>query len=170
LIDEAAFYLLPGIVRTWAPCGQRPVLRCLASHDHLSMMSGITPRRQLYTLTRDYPLTSWESILFLCHLRRMIGTDLLGIWDGSPIHRSAEVKSFLAQGGTEFVWLEQLPPYAPDLNPDERVWQHLKHVELRNLCCDDLVHLSAEVKLAVNRLRRKPTLIQSFFEGAGLEL
>src|ERR1700754_1786069 len=128
LIDEAGFYLLPGRARTWAPRGQRPVLRCWATRDHLSMMSGITPQGELYTLTRDYPLTSWESILFLCHLRRMIGTDLLGIWDGSPIHRSEDVKSFLAQGGAEFVWLEQFPPYEPDLNPDERVRQHLKHV------------------------------------------
>jgi transposase len=134
------------------------------------MMSGITPHGQLYTLTRNRPLTGWESILFLCHLRREIGADLLGIWDGSPIHRSTEVKSFLKQGGAQFVRLEQFPPYAPDLNPDERVWQHLKHVELRNLCCDDLVHLSSEIKLAVNCVRRKPTLIQSFFEGAGLEL
>lgn len=134
------------------------------------MMSGITLHGQLYTLTKERPLTSWESILFLCHLYRMLGTDLLAIWDGSPIHRSTDIKSFLTQGGAQFVQLEQLPPYAPDLNPDEQVWQHLKHVELRNLCCDDLVHLSSEVKLAVNRLRRKPTLIQSFFEGAGLEL
>lgn len=170
MIDEAGFYLLPGVVRTWAPCGERPVLRCVASHDHLSMMSGITPHGQLYTLMRDHPLTSWESIRFLCHLRRMLGTDLLGVWDGSPIHRSKEVKTFLAQGGSQFVWLEQFPPYAPDLNADELVWQHLKHVELRNLCCDDLAHLSAEIKLAVNRIRQKPTLIQSFFEGAGLEL
>ena len=125
---------------------------------------------QLYTLKRNYPLKSWESILFLCHLRRLIGTNLLVIWDGSPIHRSNEVKSFLTQGGAEFVWLERFPPYAPDLNPDERVWQHLKHVELRNLCCDDLVHLHAEIDLAVNRMRRKPSLIESFFEGAGLAL
>lgn len=143
---------------------------CPASYEHLSMMSGITPHGQLYTLTKDRPLTSWESVLFLCHLYRRLGTDLLAIWDGSPIHRSTDIKSFLTQGGAQFVRLEQLPPYAPDLNPDEQVWQQLKHVELRNLCCDDLAHLSSEVKLAVNRLRRKPTLIQSFFEGAGLEL
>src|SRR5262245_35608542 len=134
------------------------------------MMSGITPRGELYTLTKDHPLTGWESILFLCHLYRRLGTDLLAIWDGSPIHRSTDVKSFLMQGCAQFVLLEQLPPCAPDLNPDEQVWQHLKHVELRNLCCDDLVHLSLEVKLAGNRPRRKPALIQSFFEGAGLEL
>jgi len=55
LIDEAAFYLLPGTVRTWAPCGRRPVLRCLKSHDYLSMMSGITPGGEFYTLTRQLP-------------------------------------------------------------------------------------------------------------------
>ena len=133
-------------------------------------MSGITPGGQLFTLRRDYPLTGWESILFLCHLRRMIGQDLLAIWDGGPIHRSDEVKAFLAQGGSAFVHLEQLPPYAPELNPDEGVWQQLKHVELRNLWCDDLSHLSHQLTLALRRLRNKPDLIRSFFAQAGLEL
>ena len=133
-------------------------------------MSGVTPRGQLFTLRRAAPLTSWESILFLCHLRRRIGSDLLVIWDGGPIHRSAEMKTFLAQGGSSIVHLEQLPPYAPELNPDEGVWQHLKHVELRNLWCDDLPHLSQELTLALRRLRNKPKVIQSFFAQAGLEL
>ncbi len=93
-------------------------------------MSGVTPQGHLFTLRRDYPLTSWESILFLCHLRRKIGTALLAIWDGASIHRSEEMQTFLAQGGTTFVHLEHLPPYAPDLNPDEGVWQQLKNVEL----------------------------------------
>jgi len=133
-------------------------------------MSGVTPTGQLFTLRRDSPLTGWESILFLCHLRRMIGQDLLAIWDGGPIHRSDEVKAFLVQGGSAFVHLEQLPPYAPELNPDEGVWQQLKHVELRNIWCDDLSHLSHQLTLALRRLRNKPDLIQSFFAQAGLEL
>ena len=157
-------------MRTYAPCGETPILRGPLTRDHWSVMSGITPDGQLFTLRRDYPLTSWESILFLCHLRRQLGQDLLAIWDGGPIHRSAEVKTFLAQGGSAFVQLEQLPPYAPDLNPDEGVWQQLKHVELRNLWCDDLLHLSHELTLALRRLRRKPRLIQSFFAQAGLAL
>ncbi len=66
--------------------------------------------------------------------------------------------------------VERLPAYAPDLNPDEGVWQHLKGVELRNLCCRDLDHLSAELSLAFKRLRKRPSLIQSFFAGAGLDI
>lgn len=133
-------------------------------------MSGITPRGQLFTLTRRRPLRSVESIAFLGHVQRMVGRKLLVLWHGSPIHRSNESKSLLAQGGAPGVQLEKLPAYAPDLNPDEGVWQHLKHVEMRNLCCTDLYHLAVGLNLAVRRLRKKPSLLQSFFAGAGLDI
>jgi transposase len=170
LIDESGFYLLPGVVKTYAPRGQTPILHPFLTRDHLSVMSGITLQGHLYTLTRTHALTSAESVTFLFHLGRCIGGKLLVIWDGSPIHRSALVKEFLAAGGAGFVYLEQFPAYAPDLNPDEQVWQHLKQVEMKNLCCDDLHHLSVELNLAINRLRKKPHLIQSFFAGAGLDI
>ncbi len=133
-------------------------------------MSGITPTGDLFTLTRAEPLTGAESVLFLKHLTHHIDRRLLIIWDGSPIHRNQEVKSFLADGGTKKIHLERLPPYAPDLNPDESVWQHLKHVELRNLCCSNLDHLHHQLYLAILRLRRQPYLIQSFFAGTGLPI
>lgn len=170
LIDESGFYLLPGVVRTYAPRGQTPILHPFVTRDHLSVMSGITPEGRLYTLTRAEPLTSAESVTFLFHLGRRIGGKLLVIWDGSPIHRSGLVREFLAAGGAGYVHLEQFPPYAPDLNPDEQVWQHLKQVEMKNLCCHDLHHLSMELNLAITRLRKKPRLIQSFFAGAGLAI
>ena len=147
-----------------------PVPRPHLTRAHLSVMSGVTPRGQLYTLTRRRPLRSAECVAFLTHVRRRVGGDLLAVWGGSPIHRSKEVKAFLAAGGSRFVHLGRLPAYAPDLNPDEGVWQHLKHVELRNLCRRDLDHLSAELSLAVKRLREKPSTIQSFFAGAGLDI
>ena len=125
-IDESGFYLLPAIVRTYAPCGETPILRVFQTYDHLSMMSGITPASQLYTLTRDEALTGVESVQFLKQVRHQVGTDLLAVWDGSPIHRGAEVKAFLAEGGAPSIHLERLPGYAPDLNPDEGVWDLLK--------------------------------------------
>ena len=157
-------------MRTYAPRGETPILRCFETRDHLSVMSGVTTGGQLYTLTRSQPLTSWESVSFLLHPSRCLGRRLLVIWDGSPIHRSNEVKTFLAHGGSGFVHLERLPPYAPDLNPDESVWQHLKHVELGNVCCRNLSHLYGQLSLAIKRLRQKPRLIHSFFAGAGLDL
>jgi|GEM_PF-5692648 len=63
---------------------------------------------------------------FLKHLQHTIDEQLLVIWDGSSIHRSRAVNDVLEQAQGP-IWLERLPGYAPDLNPDEGVWQHLKN-------------------------------------------
>ena len=72
--------------------------------------------------------------------------------------------------GEKELILEHLPSYAPDLNPVEWLWKHLKHVELRNRACMDLEELHLELHLAVGRVRQRPDLIVSFFEGAELPL
>ncbi len=170
-VDESGFYLLPSRVRTYAPRGQTPTLRVFETRDHLSVMSAITAQGWLFTLVRtDESLTGVESVRFLKHLRTQLDRKLLVVWDGSPIHRGEVVKAYLADGGAKQIHLERLPAYAPDLNPDEGVWNQLKHVELRNVCCRDLAHLQHQLKLAVTRLRRKPDLIRSFFVGAGLAI
>lgn len=69
----------------------------------------------------------------------------------------------MAAGATERVWLERLPGYAPDLNPDEGIWHYLKHVELKNLCCKDMNHLGNELAAAVERLSAKPDIITACF-------
>jgi transposase len=168
--DESGFYLLPGVVKTYGPRGERSVLWEQQTRDHLSVMSGVTPQGKLYTLVRDYPLTGVESVLFLEHLLHQTKRKLLVIWDRSPIHRAQVVKQFLRTNSAGRVHLEPLPPYAPDLNPDEGVWRHLKNVELRNLSCLDLEELHLELCLAVGRLRQKPHLIQSFFAEAETDL
>jgi transposase len=166
--DESGFYLLPGVVRTYAPEAHTPVLREQQTRDHLSVMGGMTPAGKVYTLARQESLNGLHSVAFLVHLQRVAGPRLLVIWDGSPIHRRAEVKEFVA-GTRGKIWLEALPGYAPDLNPwDEGGWQHLKHVELRNVVCLDLEELHQEFHLAISRLRQKPHLVRSFFAQAGL--
>jgi transposase len=166
--DESGFYLLPGVVRTYAPEADTPVLREKQTRDHLSVMAGMTPAGKVYTLARQESLNGLHSVEFLLHLQRVAGQRLLVVWDGSPIHRRAVVTEFVA-GTRGNVWLEALPGYAPDLNPwDEGGWQHLKHVELRNLACRDPEELHEEFHLAVGRLRQKPHLVQSFFAQAGL--
>jgi transposase len=168
--DESGFYLLPGLVRTYAPQAQTPVLREKQTHDHLSVMGGMTPEGKIYTLARQESLNGLHSVEFLLHLLRVAGPRLLVIWDGSPIHRRSAVQEFVADTRGK-VWLESLPGYAPDLNPwDEGGWHHLKNVEMRNVVCLDLEELHQEFHLAVGRLRQKSYMIQSFFAQAGLKL
>ena len=111
------------------------------------------------------PFVAWAE-----HLLRETGRPLLVIWDGSMIHRRKEVKRFIRQLGRAHLWVEPLPAYAPDLNPVEWLWRHLKQVELRNFSCLDLEELHEVFHLAVARVRQKPGLVRSFFVDAGIQL
>ena len=133
-------------------------------------MGGVTPEGKVYSLVRREPLNGLHTVVFLNHLLRLAGDRLLVVWDGSPIHRSAEVKEFLTEGAARKIHLEPLPFYAPDLNLVEWMWRHLKDVELPNVTCLDLEQLHMEFHLALGRLRQKSRLIPSFFAGAGLIL
>ena len=82
-VDESGFYLLPGVVKTYAPEGRTPILRAKLTRDHLSVMGGMTPQGKIYTLVRQESLNGLHSIEFLVHLGRVAGTRLLVIWDGS---------------------------------------------------------------------------------------
>jgi transposase len=133
-------------------------------------MAGMTPMGKIYTLVRQESLNGLHTLEFLIHLLRVAGRRLLVIWDGSPIHRRVEVTELIADEHGKIL-LEALPGYAPDLNPwDEGGWQHLKHVEMRNLVCPDLEELHQQFHLAISRLRQKPRLVQSFFAQAGLKM
>jgi putative transposase len=81
----------------------------------------------------------------------MIPGLLLVIWDGIPTHRSKVVKAYLATGAAKRIQLEQLPGNAPELNPTEWVWSHLKIVDLANTACD---HLPEPEALIQNSKRR----------------
>src|SRR5665213_1593747 len=91
----------------------------------------VAPRRQIYSLVRPTSLNGLHTIEFLIQLGRLAGYRLLVIWDGWPIHGRAEVRGFAEEAG-DAIHLEPLPRYAPDLNPVEWMWQHLKLVEIAN--------------------------------------
>jgi transposase len=153
-------------VRTYAPVGQTPILREWCTRDHLSAISAISPAGKLYFHSQDHALNSDDVVAFLEHLLREVPGRMLLIWDGAPIHRRHTIQEFLTKGASHRSHLERLPAYAPELNPDEGLWQQLKGVELRNLCCFDLPRLRHELRDAVKRVRRKPRLIHGFFRGA----
>jgi transposase len=157
-------------VATWAPVGHTPVLRVKLTRDHLSAISGVTPAGQLFLQVHQAAYDAEAVVAFLPVLLRKIPGKLLIIWDGSPIHPAQPIKDFLKRGAARRVWLEQLPGYAPDLNPDEGIWNYLKRVELANVCCPDLDSLQTELIRARERLRHKRHLIRSCFAAGGLSL
>src|SRR5262249_59140706 len=116
---------------------------------------------------RERSVRGRDVVRYLRFWLRHIPGKLLIIWDGAPINRAQVVKDFLAQGGAARIWLEQLPAYAPELNPEEGIWNLLKRAELRDLCCDDLAELRLEVRLAAARLRHKIAVIQGGISQGG---
>ena len=158
------------VVRTYAPCGQTPILKECLSYKHVSLIGAVTPEGSLFLKVYPHSITSREVIHFLGQLLRMIAGLLLVIWDDIPTHRSKMVKAYLANGAAKRIHLEQLPGYAPDLNPTEWVWSYLKLADLANIACDHLPDLEALINNSKRRMQRRPELIQAFVRAAGYDL
>lgn len=169
-IDESGVYLLPIVVRTYAPCGQTPILKEFLSYQHLSLIGAVTPQGKLFLTVYPHSITSREVVAFLGQLQRMIPGLLLVIWDGIPTHRSKVVKSYLAAGAAKRIQLVQLPGYAPELNPTEWVWSYLKVACLANTACDQLPELDSLIHNSKRRIQHRPHLIQAFIRDAGYDV
>ena len=159
---------MPSVVRTYAPVGPTPIIREWYTRDPLSAISAISPGGTRYFHSQDHPINADDVVGFLEYLLREVPGRMVIIWDGAPIHRSRVIQQCLARGAAQRLHLERLPAYAPELNPGEGLWHQLKGVELRNVCCFNIPHLTHEVRDAVRRVRRTPHLITSFFRGAKL--
>ncbi len=162
-VDESGFYLLPMAVRTYAPVGHTPILRVKLTHDHLSVIGAITTQGMLVFQMQESSYHGEDVVRFLRLLLHKVSGKLLVIWDGASIHRGQAVKDFLARGAAKRIHLERLPGYAPDLNPEEGIWNLLKRRELQNVCCHDLAELTRELQWAKGRLRhRRETILACF--------
>jgi len=79
------------------------------------------------------------------------------------VHRSRAVKQFVV-GTQGQLRLFQLPPYSPDLNPDELVWNHLKRHKLGRLALNGPDHLKRHATAFLRALQRRPALVRGFFQ------
>lgn len=133
----------------------------------LSVIAGIT-LWSFYFRIYAGSIRSGQAVEFLkalgSHLR---GRRLLVIWDGAPIHRSRVVGEYLSSTGGRIA-VERLPAYAPELNPVEYLWAHLKEHEIGNLIVREAWQLSHQATAALRRMRRRPRIIRACFTQAEL--
>jgi len=171
-VDESGFYLLPALVRTWAPRGAArrgllPTLSVPLTRDHRSVISAVTEDVRLLSRTWDGAINGKQIVEFLQHILRQVRGKVVVVWDGAPIHRWKAVKRFLADGAAQRLQLLALPGYAPDLNPDEGVWRWLKRVALGNVCCETLAELRYELRLACARIRHRKDVLAACIQRPG---
>lgn len=164
--------MAPNVRRTWAPRGQTPILRQVTrSFKKVSAIAAVTvaPRRQrvgLYFSLHTRNFNAHRIIAFLRSLRRQLQRQIIVVWDRLTAHRGRLVQRFLARCNQ--VQVEFLPPYAPELNPTELLWSHLKMNPLANYAPTDVLQLRGVARRHLCRARKRYGLIRSFLYGTPL--
>lgn len=155
----------PWVRRTWAPRGQTPELVQRTSRQKASAIGAlaISPRRVkvrlLFSLRPSENVTAAWVVDFLRDLLRDLGPRVLVVWDNLNAHRAQVVRQAAARH--RFVRLEPLPPYAPELNPVERVWLYLRERFLSLRVFTDYRALVDACCQAWNRLVAEPGRLRS---------
>lgn len=170
--DESGFSQRPSVRRTWGRKGQTPVLHELVTWNRFSVIGalGWHRRRQqvrLFLSLRPHAIKGDDIVTFLRSLRRHVRGKVILIWDNLPVHRSRVVREYV-QAQRQWLRVEWLPAYAPELNPLEDVWANLDGRELANFIPDDMDQLHAQITKGTRRIRRHPQLLWGFLKHAQL--
>jgi len=127
--DESNISLTALLGKTWAPCGETPTVRVTGKRGGVSAMSAISGKGYLLFRLLDKRIASAEVIDFLRQmLKHHPRRHLVVVMDQAPPHTSKMTRAFIETHPRLHVFY--LPKYSPDWNPDEKVWNHLKHQEL----------------------------------------
>ncbi len=178
--EEAGQGLRPPKGRTWGRRGHTPVVKVTAAGTkRVSMAALICTKpgarsRLTYRIHLDrgpakgrrkgFTETDYARLLDDAH-QQLDGPVIL-VWDNLNTHVSRAMRELIAAR----LWLTvyQLPPYAPELNPVEGVWSHLKR-SLANLTKHSLDQLTALVKTRLKRMQYRPGLIEGLIAKTGLD-
>jgi transposase len=173
--DESGVSLLPSVRATWAPRGQTPVLRHRFSWKRLSMAGALVyePLGHAVHLVFQLRPGAYNTELLIDFLTELHDQQphraIIVLWDGLPAHRSKRMADWIA---TQRDWLhvERLPAYAPELNPMEQVWGNVKGDELANLCAESTAEVAEVADEGLTRIGDHPSLCFAFLRHTRLYL
>ena len=160
--DEANVSLTAFLGKTWAPRGETPRVKVTGKRGGLAAMSAISPRGHLFFMLYEKRITSVEVISFLNqlidqHKRRHV----VVIMDQAPPHTSKMTQGYIASQKRLHVF--HLPKYSPDWNPDEKVWNHLKHEELKAHQATTKDELKKLTRRKLRSMSKNPDLIHGLY-------
>lgn len=146
---------------TWAPKGATPVVAATGRRFSLNMLSAVSPRGELRFMLHDGPVNAGVFLEFLKRLMVGAKAPVFLIVDGHSIHKAKKVKAYVESLEGQ-LRLFYLPPYAPQLNPDEVVWAHVKR-EVSGRLVQSKRTMKRLALSALRRIQRLPALVRSFF-------
>jgi transposase len=174
-IDESGLLMAPLVRRSWALRGRPPVLVQRSSHEKVSVAAALwlSPRRDrlglfFQTLVKDY-YNNASSAAFVEALVQELQGPVIGLWDGGTMHKGDPIEQLLERLGPGLS-LERLPPYAPELSPNEPLWSWLKYSRLCNFAPQDASELNEVVIAELSAIRDDQHLLKAFFHASRLPL
>ena len=164
-VDEAAVRSDSHRGTTWGKLGQTPVVADGGGRFGLKLISAVSPRGDMRFGFIEGRMNSAKFIDFLKKLRKDAGRPVIVIADNASYHVSKSVTEFAIEPDNE-VWVETLPAYAPELNPDEQVWNQAKRY-LAKQFIETKEGMKRQMKNILLSIQKSPKLVRSFFELAG---
>jgi transposase len=173
LIDESGMLMAPLVRRSLAPAGRTPIIKQKGSHrDKVSLIAAlcVSPqRRQRSLYTRTYPkqyVNHERAADFLHSVLKHLRGRVMVIWDRGNMHRGPAIRELQARFPR--LELHSLPPYAPELNPVEQLWNHLKCDRFVNHAPTDVWSLDRDVRKYFGQVRSNSLRLRSFLSAADL--
>ncbi|MGW5699486.1 IS630 family transposase [Streptomyces asiaticus] len=174
--DESGVSLLPQVRRTYAPRGRTPTLRHRLNWKRASMAAALGyhaadaergPRLCFHLKPGSYDTVTLIEVLE--QVRTFyVGEPVVLVWDGLSAHWSRDMRAWVAE--QDWLTLERLPAYAPELNPVELLWSAIKTSELANLAGDHLADVADTAERAIHRVSSNEQLPWSFLTHTGLTI
>jgi transposase len=161
--DESGFRADTVHGKTWGKKGQTPVVERPGQRQSISAASAVTARGAFWYCTYQGGL---NAELFVTLLRRMMrhrSKPVHLVVDGLPAHKTALVKAYVASTNG-LLTLHFLPGYAPELNPDELVWSHMKRTGVARTPLRRGERLQDKIEAQLSAMKRMPRLLRSFFK------
>jgi len=147
---------------TWAPRGKTPIVKVMGQrHTVINMISAVGLSGEFEFMLIEGRGTAQVFKCFLEQLMLASEKPVILVVDGSQIHKAAIVKEYV-ESKKEMLELHYLPPYSPQLNPDEQVWKNVKERVAKQLPSDER-ELRKFVIEALERLKNMPEIIRGFF-------
>jgi len=166
-LDEAGFQSDPPLARTYGLKGKTPVVVTSGQRQSLNVISAVNARGEFWAATYTGKLDAEAFVAFLKNFIDSRTGKVFQVVDGHPAHKANVVKAYLKslQGRLE---LHFLPPYAPDLNPDEFVWSYMKNNGVSKKPLKQNESLRRRVESDLTAIQEDRELVRSFFCAASV--
>lgn len=161
--DEAGVHLTPTVGRTWGPVGRRPTVPVTGKRGCISTISAVTPDGRLSFMIPREKVNATVFISFLkALLREHPKREVFVITDQASSHTAAATREFVrSEPRLRHFYL---PPYSPDYNPDEKVWDQLKNRKLAAHGATDKRALRTKTHRALRSIQARQSLVRSFYK------